>query len=178
MGEEVPAEYREIAKTLTFAFVYSTFDVKVAAAIVKNKLPNLDSELLAQAIERYAARVPDLMAWVERHIQRWGDLEENPHSTFNYAFGCAKFIERPTYLQTETLGSSTNGRVATNTMGQNSVGHLLKKVLAGMRKDPVLGTTGSAQVGQMIPVFDALYFTANTRELADTVEALTKHILS
>lgn len=176
MTDEVPPEYREIAKTLTFAFVYSTFDVKVAAAIVKNKLPNLDSDLLAEAIERYAARIPDLMAWVDRHIARWGDLEANPTSTFNYAFGCAKYIERPIYLESGTLGSSKNGRVATNTMGQNSVGHLLKVVLASMRKDPILGTCGTAQVSQIIPVFDALYFTSNTIDLADTVASLSKHI--
>lgn len=175
-GTTVPPEFREIAKTLTFAFVYSTFDVKVAAAIVRAKLPNLDPELLALAIERYAERVPDLMAWVDRHIQRWGDLEHNPTSTFNYAFGAAKYIERPEYLVGVNLGSSKQGRVATNTMGQNSVGHLLKVVLAGMRKDPTLQHKGTAEVSTMIPLFDALYFTAKTTELAKTVNALSEHI--
>lgn len=165
----VTPELRELAKLLTFAFIYSSFDVNVAKAIIQNKKPDVDLNLLETALHNYIDAFRVTFDWVKEAQLAWGGTQ-----IVEYAYFSRKKVERPEYVKQENLGQHESGRVAVNTYGQNSIGILLKKVITSLATDP-LGIF-QEKTDSMIPLFDALYFKADLQSLHDVMLVLESYI--
>lgn len=157
-------DLRELAKTLTFAFIYSSFDIKVAAAIVMSERPDMDEAVVVAALEKYIATFRIAFDWVQTALATWAQGDQ----TVTYAFGGRKWLECPPYLKPESYGSHQSGRTAINTYGQNSVGLLLKHTMAHLAKQEAF----PQHTTEYIPVFDALYFKCSTTHLAEVMKEL------
>lgn len=165
--DDVTPAQREDAKTLTFALVYSSFDLNVAAAIAIKRNKNLNASFLESALIRYLETFHKLHTWVKTTQMQWAT---SGHCKVSYAFHAPKKVQMAEYQKLESIGTSEAGRVAINTFGQNSVGLLFKKFLQGFRKHEVV----RAHTTSYIPVFDALYFRVDTLKIAEVMDLLLK----
>lgn len=157
--EDVTEQERDLAKIISYALIYSGFDFDSTISNVVKKAPWLTREQVVAALQKYVEEFHMLFDWTGRALLDWYDAEGN----VAYLYGQRKKILFPDYLKREDgpLRRNTQGRVAINTYGQNSVGLLLKMFLAKLRADAYL----HQNTRQHIPLFDAHSCQVKTTEV-------------
>lgn len=158
--DDVSPEQRNLSKLLSFSLIYSGFDLDTCRSIVfKRSGGTLEMDQIDAALTRYQEEFHGLFDWVTDALMRW----HQSGGEVRYLFGARKLIRYPDYLKADltALRKSRSGRVAINTYGQNSVGLLLKYVLASIYRDSFLRETTS----QYIPIFDALAMLVQTQHV-------------
>jgi len=165
--EAVSSKQRDLAKIISYALIYSGFDLDTTRAIVFRKSNGtLDMAAIDEALQRYQQEFSGLFDWVGQALNDWfqhgGEVR--------YLLGARKVIRFPDYQKPDldSLRRSRHGRVAINTYGQNSIGLLLKWAYAQIYRDPFL----REHTTQHIPVFDAMSMLVTTEHLAEVQQRL------
>lgn len=165
--DQVTEKQRDLAKILSYALIYSGFDVESTLSIVMKKAKELTKEQVTEALNRYIAAFQDLFEWTGRALLDWHDS----NGWVSYFMGQRKQILYPDYLKREegALRRSTPGRTAINTYGQNSVGLLLKAYLSQVYRTPFL----RQNLTQHLPLFDACTHLCRTENLLEVQDHLS-----
>lgn len=169
--EEVTSKQRDLAKIISYALIYSGFDLDTTRAIVFRKSNGtLGMDAIDDALQRYQQEFHGLFDWVGTALVDWFQHA----GEVRYLFGARKVIHYPDYQKPDldSLRRSRHGRVAINTYGQNSIGLLLKWVYAQIYRDPFLRQNTT----QHIPVFDAMSMLVTTAHLGEVHARLNQFV--
>jgi len=164
--EGVTKDERELAKTLSYALIYSSFNLDVTAISLLKKDNTLNEDDLWEVLQKYSETFFGLFSWVKESIINWYEND----GMVNYFYGAKKQIRYPDYYEPdlEKLSNSKEGRVAINTYGQNSVGLLLKFVYSNMYQDSII----REHTSQHIPIFDSMNFLVDVNYLDEVVKRI------
>lgn len=167
---EVPegVNLREVAKTAIYALIYAGFATDVAAPILKSKVPSISADDAKLIMELIVNAYPILFEYVETMAEEWMNSAD-PGTT--YFFNAFRAIQHPTYPLNDVKQALNNRqcRVAINCVGQNSVGILLKHVMAQIAFSDYMKDIRSS-----IPVFDALYFLVPSDKADEIIKFITE----
>lgn len=167
--EDVTSKQRDLAKIISYALIYSGFDLDTTRAIVFRKSNGtLDMAAIDEALQRYQQEFHGLFDWVSTALVDWFQHA----GEVRYLFGARKVIRYPDYQRPDldSLRRSKYGRVAVNTYGQNSIGLLLKWAYAQIFRDDFLRDNTT----QHIPVFDAMSMLVTTAHIGEIFERLNR----
>lgn len=165
--ETVTEERRNLSKIVSYALIYSGFDLDTTRAIVFRKANgSLTMQQIDEALALYQERFHKLFDWVNESLTSWFQSG----GEVRYMLGSRKLVRYPDYQRADldALRRSKPGRTAINTYGQNSVGLLLKKVYSHIWRNPVLRDN----MLEHIPVFDAMSMLVRTEKLGEVLEHL------
>lgn len=164
--EEVTPPQRESSKRISFSLAYTAFTPEVAAAYAAQDLGISSAEALETVLE-IMGMFPDLVQWATDEIYEWFDNE----GWYTYLCNARKHEPLPLHIPREInkLKPTHSARVVINQVAQNSIGLLLKMVLAKMADNPIL----QPKVSNLIQVFDAVGFTCPTEDLPQVVAELS-----
>ena len=160
--EQVTKQQREVSKVLWYALIYSGFDIdSCISSAYKSAKGTISTDDLKSTLDIMLSEFSSLMPWATQTLFDYWDNEGRVY----YLLNQSRKIIYPDYLKREekALRKSKEGRIAINTIGQASVGLLLKLLIAGIQKDEWL----SSIIKQPIPLFDALYFLTKTETCAE-----------
>ena len=165
--DEVTPDQRKLSKLVQYGLVYSGFDIPATTASILRDESSLDKDQVMKALSRYQKVYNKLFDWVEDAVFKWYDKD----GEVEYFLGETRMIPITPNLprKADMLRADKNARVAINTYGQNSVGLLLKLVLAGIKNTSILRESTS----QYIQVFDSLNFLVETKYIKEVFGALS-----
>jgi DNA polymerase I-like protein with 3'-5' exonuclease and polymerase domains len=167
--DEVGAEQREMAKTLSYNLIYSGFNIGITRANILKKRLDLTEDKISEALEKYQEVFFCLFGFVKKAVVDWFQNL----GYMSYFLGAKKFIPVPAYFKCEPnkMLNSKEGRLCINTYGQNSVGLLLKCVYSNMFRNTVV----REHTFQHIPIFDSMNFLVDTKYLDSVMRIVNEY---